>query len=819
MENNEQFLKEPQEISIEEIEGNVAEIDATPTTPVSTSFTPEALSKYDIDGQFSLVNNEGEAIYVAEDQLQAALTNPGWGLETKKQHNDRREYEQKALDLDYYSSGNNKLFAQSMALLNTVTGGWSEIGYVAADEFGEKTGLWDFDNEEYAAIKEANAKTTIAGEIGGLLNPWGWLNKPAKAINWATKAAFKKVVQESGEAGFKKWGTKVLEKGTVGFLEHQVYQAKSYVNESLLSNVDMNAESFFANQKDGSGWAFLIGGAIGGLPAVASAGKRGLGKARGSLNKLLGKSKPSTAADDLFRSTVNTGDSAIQNAKPGVARDIVQDTVAEYGENISQKQLLKHTEKYSKRLDESYDDIIKKADEGTEGFTPDVEAANASFLSRSIDELEVIASGHPDAKRLIGKLDEIAEYANTNIPTTTAGLKNLSDDIAKIKDADELIEQFAKQTDSEILNRLDDVAKDNIDLINTKRKVIEEFSTGLKKAEPAEKSLFSLEGIGGDLFTGVVFDAIDGDLDLKEFLLGFGAGRLKSVGAKLLRNSMKSSALKYFKSQQVIDLTEEAIQSSVKKSLFSSTSGVSASAGFLSQTIFPNLPKGASKEDKIEYLTIRLDEYGSKTDMLEQRTIAGVESFNDTMPETAKGVMDRQVKMVEFLKGKIPRDPRSETMDLMNKFNKREWKPSKYQIREFEKYLSASVAPMTVFEDIGKGRVSVQQMEALQVLYPEMYKYMTFSVINEVASSTKPIPYSNRIKLSLVMGMPLDSSLEPATIRALQLLGTPQEKQPDTGMVSSVAPKLKPTQKGLNKLKIASRANSTLDAALNRGLE
>ena len=112
MENNEQFLEEPQEISIEEIEGSVADIDATPDAPSASLFNPENLAKYNIDGQFSLVDRNGDAIYVAEDQLQAALTNPGWGLETKKQHNDRREYEQKALDLDYYSSGNNKLFAQ-----------------------------------------------------------------------------------------------------------------------------------------------------------------------------------------------------------------------------------------------------------------------------------------------------------------------------------------------------------------------------------------------------------------------------------------------------------------------------------------------------------------------------------------------------------------------------------------------------------------------------------------------------------------------------------------------------------------------------------
>ena len=814
--------KEPQELSIEQLDSQVSEIDALPEE-MSNDFNPEQLQKYDIDGNYSLVNNEGEALYVDKDNLKAALTNPGWGLETKKQHDDRREYEQKGLDLEYYSSGPRETYAQAMALLNTVTGGWSEIGYVAADQFGEATGLWDFENEEYSKIRDANSGVTIAGEIGGLLNPFGWLNKPARAIHSVSKGVFTKVIGEAAEGSFKNWGTKVLAGSGAGFAEHQLYQAKSYVNESLLTNVEMNGEAFFANQKAGSGWAFLIGGVAGGLPGAFKYGKTQLGKARNSLGGLLKKSNPSSMADDLFRSTVNTGDSAVQNAKPTVARDIIQNTVKKHGDDFTNANLLDETKKQSKVIESTRDDIFKKVDEGTDSFTPDVKSNNREFLEEAIDVLENEVAGHPNVKRLTDTLEDMRAYVDGNVPKSTKGLIELSDELGKIKDSDELVKLFKKQVGAEVKKRVGEAGGDlaeNLDLVNTQKKVIEEFTTGLNKPIPVEKSALGLNGIGGDLVSGVIFDAIDGDFDLSEFIVGFGLNRARSVGSKLIKKSFTNRAKQYFRAQVVINATEELINTSVKKSLyFKRPHGVSASSGFLAQTVFPDLPKGASKEDKIEYLTIKLDEYSSKTDMLEQRTVAGVSGYEKDFPMTAQGVIERQVTMTELLKSKIPRNPRSNTMDIQNQMNKRQWKPSPTDIRTFEKYLSAAVAPMTVIEDIANGRVSREQMETLEILYPETSKYLVGSIINEVANSERPIPYQNRLKLSLVMGMPLDSSLEPATIRSLQLLGTPQEKQPDTGMVSSVAPKLKPTQGGLNKLKIGSRGNSTLDAALNRGLE
>ena len=826
MENN---YNEPDTLSIEQIDSQVSEIDALPEAPVN-DFNDAQLEKYSIEGQYSLRNNDGESIYVDKDNLKSALTNPEWGLETKKQHDQRREYEQKGLDYEYYSSGPRSTYANAMALLNTVTGGWSEIGYVAADQFGEATGLWDFDNEEYAKIREANSGVTIVGEIGGLLNPFGWLNKPARAIHSVSKGVFTKVIGEATEGGFKKWGTKVLSTGGAGFLEHQAYQAKSYLNESLLTNTEMSSEAFFANQKAGSGWAFLIGGVAGGLPGAFKYGKTQLGKARNSLSGVLRKSNPSSMADDLFRSTANTGDSAVQNAKASVARDIIQDTVKKYGDDFTDAQLLKQTTKHSTTVDSMVDDIFSKLDDKID----DVRYENFEVGHKIIDDLDTFAfatDGGINPVKRAETIEKVKKFLENELPdlklNSTKDLKKWIKTIKKKAggSSDEaeiwkVAEDSAEKQLKERIAKYDPKAGEELALINTNKKVIEEFTTGLNKPQAVEKSALGLDGIGGDLLSGVIFDAIDGDFDLTEFLAGFGINRARSVGARLIKKSFMNRAKQYFRAQTVIDTTEEVINTSVKKSLyFKRPHGLSASAGFLSQTVFPDLPKSASKEDKIEYLTIKLDEYSSKTDMLEQRTVAGVSGYDKDFPVTAQGVIERQVKLVELLKSKIPRNPRSQVMDLQNQMNKRQWKPSPTDIRTFEKYLSAAVAPMTVLEDIANGRVSREQMETLEILYPEMSKYLVGSVINEVANAERPIPYQNRLKLSLVMGMPLDSSLEPATIRALQLLGTPQEKTPDTGLVSSVAPKLKPTQGGLNKLKIGSRGNSTLDAALNRGLE
>ena len=810
-------IEEPETVSIEEIESNVSDIEAQPDAAPQSPLNQEALKDYRLDtGLFSLSNRDGDRIYVTEEELPNALTNFEWNLEPKKLYNAIKDAEFRAHNLSELGEGEDQALNTINSLFNVASGGLTDLIRLGLYKGLDKTGLFDdyfSDKIEYEkALKEANPLVTLAGDIGGLINPYGVFAKAGKATYGVSKGLFTKLIGKSADKGFKKWGVKVLAGGTTGVLEDQAFKATSFVKESILTNTDMNAESFFAHQKEGSGWSFLIGGVAGGLPGAISKARSGISSAVKKINPI----------DNVFNSVVNKGDSAVQNAKKAIGTDILGETLGKYGDDYTDAHLKTITAKHSKVLDDFEVDLYSKLDDKID---------NVGIKNKEIlDEAKLV----------------LADTAYTN-PTQANKdiIKSISSDIKKnfekitkggTKELNDWANTFSKKAETHpIYQELDEALKavidkriadfdpkfaDDLAKLNTKRKAVKELSDGLNKSRNSG-SLFNTNSIGVDIIGGLVADyAFDGDVDLEQWALTTLGLRARTLLPKLLKRGLENSAKRLYKAQQGIDAIETTINSNVSKALrFKRPGGISASANFLSNTKFEDLPDGSSKEDKIQYLTIKLDEYDSKTDMLEQRTIAGVESFNSSMPETAKGVMDRQVKMVEFLKGKIPRDPRSETMDLMNKFNKREWKPSKYQIREFEKYLSASVAPMTVFEDIGKGRVSVQQMEALQVLYPEMYKYMTFSVITEVASSTTPIPYPNRVKLSLVMGMPLDSSLEPATIRALQLLGTPQEKQPDTGMVSSVAPNLKPKQTGLNKLKIGSRANSTLDAALNRGLE
>ena len=804
-------LEEPQDVSIEEIESNVSNIDTQPDVVSKGPFNQKVLKNYKLDtGLFSLSNSDGDRIYVTEEELPNVLTNPGWNLEPVKLYNAIKDAEFKASNLAELGGGYDQAWNSVNSVFNAATGGLSDLIrlglYKGLDTAGDALGIegdfFETKIEYENALREANPLVSLTGDIAGLLNPYGVYARGGKAVYGVSKGLFTKVIGESAEGGFKKWGTKALAGGFTGFAEGQAYRAQSYVTESILSNTDMNAESFFSNQSSGAGWDFLIGGAISGVPGVLSAGRKGL-------SKLLTKSKPGSYADEIFNTVSRkSGNPVVQSAKNGVAQDIL----SEIDGTVTHKTLLTETNKYSDRLDEAYDDILKKTDEGVEN----IKVKNEQFLDNTFAMLDDVALGHPDANRLLDKLEDIKTYSYDNIPTSTKDLIKLSKNLDKIKDADDLTTLFKKQIDGEILSRLDDAGKETVELIGTKREVIEEFSQGLKTGERATETVLSTDGIVGDLIAGTVIDSFDGDLSLTGTLSG---AFIKRYGVSLLKKGIKNRAMKYFRAQQVIDATEEVINVSVKKSLFNRPSGISASSTFLTRTEFEDLPKGASKEDKIEYLTIKLDEYGEKTDMLEQRTIAGVSGYEKDFPETTKGVIDRNIKLVELLKSKIPRNPRSNSMNLQNQFNKRPWKPSHTEIRTFEKYLSAAVSPMTVFEDIGNGRVSREQLETLEVLYPEMTKYLMGSVINAVSSSDKPVPYANRLKLSLVLGMPLDSSLEPANIRALQLLGTPQEKVPDTGMVSSVAPKLKPTQSGLNKLKIGSRGNSTLDAALNRGLE
>lgn len=117
--------------------------------------------------------------------------------------------------------------------------------------------------------------------------------------------------------------------------------------------------------------------------------------------------------------------------------------------------------------------------------------------------------------------------------------------------------------------------------------------------------------------------------------------------------------------------------------------------------------------------------------------------------------------------------------------NKQAFEPSDAQIAQFERKLSVIMDPTVTLSALKQGTLTADHMQAMQAVYPKIYQQMQKRTFNWMTKQTKPVSYQMRMRLSLFMGMPLDSSLTQEGIMGLQQsfagMGDPNEKPPGLG--------------------------------------
>ena len=811
----------------EELETSDAQLDAdqiqadvdtifAEQKPVSTFADESQLTNFAIDGnKFSLTDNSGGRFYVDRANLEDALSNPENKLETREQHDYQRGLEQDALDFEYYATGPRATYAKAMGLLNATTGGLSEIGYGL---IGDEKNL-----QEYSKIRGANPLATGLGELGAILNPVGPMGRGVRSINLISKGIYKKLASEITETGFKNFMTKAALRtgsyGATGFGEHLLLQSKQFFTEGMAGNIDMNAENLFAMYKQGSGYAFLIGGGLG----VGRSVYKGIA---GKVAKALNKGDDAANMDLLF-GTNPSKNLDRQQAKGMIGNRAIVAELKASGKDVEvDKVFLKRAIKNELDNARSFkDDVLKKVDDVSNEIDDIGTAANIKENLEFVTG-ELNYNKYPQAGKLIDKMMDELDNIAINKVEGQGSLLTLSkwvDDIPKrlekvgfkagSKEFDNSFKPFLDSVKSEMAERIGKVESGGrvLSYLDQDIDILEEFSRGLKGEIPAiVKNAKPVQDIIADVASAGITDMVlgDGFGDPLQFVGGFLLRRGGKYALNIFKNSMKEQAKRLYLVHRQQEITKTLLKDTAKKATSKlKIGGGSASANFLRSSVFDELPENATNEDKIEHMTTKIDEYANKPEMLQERTAASVKNYTKSMPLMAEGVMDRNVKLVEFLNNKIPRNPQSGAAQIQNRFSKRKWRPSKQQIRTFEKYLSGAVAPETVLEDISNGRVSQEQMEAFRTFYPEMYKQLTFDIVEQVATSDTPVPYNKRLKLSLVLGVPLDTSLEPQNIRNLQALNEPTpEEQPQAA----------PPKGNFDKLTVGDRALSDLDKSLNR---
>ncbi len=160
-------------------------------------------------------------------------------------------------------------------------------------------------------------------------------------------------------------------------------------------------------------------------------------------------------------------------------------------------------------------------------------------------------------------------------------------------------------------------------------------------------------------------------------------------------------------------------------------------------------------------------------------------------PKLSQAMVTTATRGAEFLKSKVPA-PIVNSKSLTPKTTP----PivSDFEIAQFARYWSAVSNPLSVLDDLRRGTVSPEQVEALRVVYPKLYESVQSGVrskLMELDEAGIIVPYQARLQLDLLLDLN-GGGEETASVEFMVRFQEASARTPDGGKSAQRQPPPKP---------------------------
>jgi hypothetical protein len=317
-------------------------------------------------------------------------------------------------------------------------------------------------------------------------------------------------------------------------------------------------------------------------------------------------------------------------------------------------------------------------------------------------------------------------------------------------------------------------------------------------------------GVGGMFGAGALAAGGGAPVAAAKGLAGALVNRVARTRGPALLSNLADKAASLIKVEKAVNTTNRAVLKAVD-GFFQRVPSVAAPA---SVTILNSVAysgeravrrvAGESRQKRLQAFEQRLSELHetvSNPSRSGERLGHSTAGISAVAPKIGGAVQLKAAQAAQFLLSKAPRDPGG--AGTLNPFA-RKWTPSDAELSKFERYVAAVEDPLTVLEDLHRGTVSREGVEALKVVYPKLYEQIGRQIMERVTAMDKPLPYRDRLQLGILFGVPTDETLTPAFIRGMQeQFGSPQPPQQHGGGGA-----VEPTVGGLSKLSLSDQAKT-----------
>lgn len=134
------------------------------------------------------------------------------------------------------------------------------------------------------------------------------------------------------------------------------------------------------------------------------------------------------------------------------------------------------------------------------------------------------------------------------------------------------------------------------------------------------------------------------------------------------------------------------------------------------------------------------------------------------MPEGQAALSQASLTALQYLQGLKPHPQKLGPLD-------KEIEPTPAQMARYNRALDIAQSPMIVLDHVKQGTVQVTDLQDLKAMYPALYARTAQKLSNDMIHASEQgvlIPYKTRLGISLFLGQPVDSSMQPMSIQSAQ---------------------------------------------------
>lgn len=143
------------------------------------------------------------------------------------------------------------------------------------------------------------------------------------------------------------------------------------------------------------------------------------------------------------------------------------------------------------------------------------------------------------------------------------------------------------------------------------------------------------------------------------------------------------------------------------------------------------------------------------------------------MPEHAQSMGQTAANAVNWINEQRPKAPQMGILDSPAAIPK--------EVEDhYHRTLQIAEQPLVALQHLKDGTLQPSDVQTVQVLYPELYQKLSQGLVSELIEAKtngEPLPYKMTLGLSMFLAQPLDGTMTPEGIQALQSTYSPQEVQ------------------------------------------